>query len=95
MQVAWLQPALDDLRGIHDYIAGDKPAAARRVVAAVRDATNVLREQPGLGRAGRIEGTRELVVRRYPYIIAYRQAAERVEVLAVVHSSRLWPESLP
>lgn len=94
-RVAWLRAALDDLRGIHDYIARDNPAAARRVVGAVREATEVLRTHPGFGRPGRIEGTRELVVGRYPYIVAYREIPLAVEILAVVHSSRLWPEYLP
>lgn len=95
MRVAWLQAALDDLRGIHDYIARDNSAAARRVIRAVRDDVKVLQAHPALGRPGRIEGTRELVICRYPYIVAYRQSSSAVEILAVVHSSRLWPESLP
>jgi addiction module RelE/StbE family toxin len=94
-RVAWLRAALDDLHGIHDYVARDNPAAARRVVGAVREATEVLRAHPGFGRRGRIEGTRELVVGRYPYIVAYRETPLAVEILAVVHSSRLWPEHLP
>ncbi len=93
--VAWLQAALNDLRSIHDYIACDNPAAARRVVKAVRDDVKILGDHPAIGRPGRIEGTRELVIGCYPYIAAYRQTAMRVEILAVVHSSRLWPAQLP
>ncbi len=94
-RIAWLQTALDDLRGIHDYIARDNPDAARRVIKAVRDGVKVLQDHPAIGRPGRIEGTRELVIGRYPYIAAYRQTATTLEVLAIVHSSRLWPELLP
>ncbi|MDO9244655.1 MAG: type II toxin-antitoxin system RelE/ParE family toxin [Rhodocyclaceae bacterium] len=94
-RVAWLQAALDDLRGIHDYIARDNPTAARQVIKAVRNNVKILQDHPACGRPGRIEGTRELVVGRYPYIVAYRQTAQTLEILAVVHTSRLWPESLP
>lgn len=93
--VAWLQAALDDLRGIHAYIALNNPAAARRVVKVVRGDVKVLQDHPAIGRPGRIEGTRELVIGRFPYIVAYRQTVTRVEILAVVHTSRLWPEQLP
>lgn len=93
--VAWLHEALADLRGISDYIAKDNPAAARRVVGAIRDGVGILKEHPGVGRPGRLDGTRELVVRRYPYIVAYRQVESAVQILAVVHTSRLWPEQLP
>ena len=93
--VFWLQEALTDLRGIHAYIARDNPAAARRVIKKIRDDVDILKEHPGIGRAGRLEGTRELVIRQYPYIVAYRLANSEAHVLAVVHTSRLWPEQLP
>ena len=47
---------------------------------------------PYLGRAGRVTGTRELVMSRTPYIVAYRIHADVLEVLAVVHGARRWPE---
>lgn len=94
-RVAWLREALADLQGIRDYIARDNPAAAKRVVKAIKDATDILKAHPELGRSGRIADTRELIVRRYPYIVAYRQVDSAVHVLAVVHTSRLWPDELP
>jgi len=93
--VFWLKEALADLQGIHDYIARDNPAAARRVIKKIRDGVAILKEHPAIGREGRLEGTRELVIRQYPYIVAYRLANSEVHVLAVVHTSRLWPEQLP
>jgi toxin ParE1/3/4 len=42
-----------------------------------------------------LPGTRELIVSRYPYIIAYRERGTAVEILLVVHTSRRWPEQLP
>lgn len=93
--VFWLKEALADLRGIHSYIARDNPTAARRDIKKIRDGVDILKEHPGIGRAGRLEGTRELVIRQYPYIVAYRLMDSAVHVLAVVHTSRLWPEQLP
>lgn len=43
-----------------------------------------------IGRMGRALGTRELVLGDLPYIIVYR-VTKRVEILAVVHTARLWP----
>jgi toxin ParE1/3/4 len=45
-----------------------------------------------LGRAGRVEGTRELAVLRTPYVIAYRFVANEVTLLHIFHGARLWPE---
>ena len=51
----------------------------------------VLDEHPLLGRAGRIKGTRELVV--HPnYIVFYRVVGKAVEVLRVKHAAQQWPE---
>lgn len=95
MVLRWHRQALDDLRGIHAYIAQQSPAAARRVVTVIRRQAEILREHPGVGRPGRLPGTRELIASRYPYIIAYRERGTAVEILLVVHTSRRWPEQLP
>ena len=95
MSVRWLRSALGDLQAIRQYIARDSQAAALRVVREIRRSAELLAEQPELGRAGRIAGTREWVVRRYPYIVAYRCVAHDVQILAVIHTSRCWPDELP
>jgi len=96
MRLRWTPPARDHLSEIHDYIAKNNPAAARRVVGQVRKDADLLRDNPGMGRLGRVEGTREVVVSRFPYIIVYRAAApDQVYIAAVIHSSRLWPEQIP
>lgn len=53
-----------------------------------------LGEQPGMGRPGRIKGTRELVFGDIPYIVAYRVTAPTVEVVTVMHGDQRWPDKL-
>ena len=62
------------------------------MAARILEATEALQRFPLIGRAGRVEGTRELVVAGTPYIIAYTVRRDRVVILAAVHSSRAWPE---
>ena len=92
MLLRWLDDAINDLRVIKAYIAEENPEAARRVIASIRSETGILVNQPTIGRTGRISGTRELVLNQYPYIVAYREQSGEVHVLAVVHTSRRWPE---
>jgi toxin ParE1/3/4 len=94
-KVSWLSEALADIRGIKDHIGRDNPAAARRVVKAIKDSVDILKDHPGIGRPGRLAGTRELVVSDYPFIVAYRQVESTIHILAVVHTSRRWPDQLP
>ena len=95
MALRWHRQALDDLRSIHDYIAAENPAAARTVISHLREQARELLHHPEIGRAGRLPGTRELVVLRFPYILAYRERGADIEILLVVHTSRLWPDQLP
>ena len=47
---------------------------------------------PLSGRPGRVEGTRELVVARAPYIVAYRIVEDDLEIAAIIHAARRWPD---
>ena len=51
-----------------------------------------IRHKKDSGRAGRVEGTKELVIDGTPHIVPYRKEGERIEILRVYHSSRLWPQ---
>ncbi len=92
-KVVWTRPAARDLEEIGDYIARDNPPAADRVVKRIRTRAQQLAAHPLLGRPGRVVETRELVVSSTPFIVVYRAAEERVEILAVFHAARRWPTS--
>lgn len=92
MRVRWLRQALRNLDEEAAYIAADDPAAARLVLARVLDAVAMLEQQPGLGRPGRVPGTRELVVLKTRYVVPYRVHGDTVEILRVFHTSRRLPE---
>ena len=93
MNVIWTRPAARDLAAIQDYIARDNPQAACHLAQAIRRHVRNLAHQPGIGRQGRVDGTRELVISSTPYIVPYRVRGDRVEILAVFHGARKWPES--
>ena len=88
MQVSWLRTALRNLDDEASYIAHDSPQAAQQVVQRVLTAAALLAEQPGLGRPGRVPGTRELLVPKTRYVVPYRVRGRLLEVLRVFHSSR-------
>ncbi len=90
--VLWTKPALQDIDDIGAYIASDDQVAAENTVRRVFEAVAGLRYFPHIGRLGRIRNTRELVVSGTPYVAAYR-LRENVEILAVYHGARKWPEA--
>mgnify|MGYP003572755924 FL=1 len=94
MQIRWQDDAINDLIQIRRFIAMDNPSAAARVANRIRSAAPELARQPGMGRPGRVPGTRERVLVDIPYIIAYRVEEDSVVVLRVLHTSRKWPETI-
>jgi toxin ParE1/3/4 len=95
MNIVWSQEAVEDLASLRAYIAEDNPAAARRVVLQIiQNVEQFLPGNPQIGRAGRVPGTRELVIPRTPYIVPYRFQRTTIQILRVYHGARRWPDSL-
>jgi toxin ParE1/3/4 len=94
LHVKWLERALPDLDDAEAYISQTDPLAAEEVVLKIIKAVSLLEEQPGLGRAGRVLGTRELVIPNTRYIVPYRVKDDSLQILRVYHSSRIWPRRI-
>jgi toxin ParE1/3/4 len=91
MQVKWTRKALDNLEDAVEYITNDKPVAATNVASKILNAAKALEAQPGMGRPGRVPGTRELIVGGLPYILPYVVKEGAVIILRVMHTSMKWP----
>ncbi|TSE28437.1 type II toxin-antitoxin system RelE/ParE family toxin [Tepidimonas taiwanensis] len=86
----WTPEAIQDRVDIYDHIEADNPAAALALDERLSGAAGRLIEHPGLGRPGRVAGTRELVV--HPnYLLVYDITDDQVRVLRVLHAARQWP----
>jgi toxin ParE1/3/4 len=95
LRLRWSKPAEGDLDQIAEFIGQDSPAAAARVVLElIEQAESQLTANLAIGRAGRVLGTRELVIGGLPYIIPYRVRDNVIEILRVLHTSRRWPDEL-
>ena len=90
-QVEFSARALNAIISIEAFIALGNVAAARRVADAIMNAAGRLADDPEIGKLGRNAGTRELILKRYPYTIVYRLTVSKVRIVAVVHQSRQYP----
>jgi len=90
MPLFWTPESIQDREDIYDFIEADNPAAALDLDEMFSEKALHLVDHPGLGRLGRVNGTREMVV--HPnYILVYDVRADRVRVLRVLHAARRWP----
>jgi toxin ParE1/3/4 len=85
---------LAGLDQIDEYIGRESPRAALALWDAIEARIESLLDHPHLGRPGRIEGTRELVVSGTPYVVGYRVIGDEIQVLRVLHGARQWPQDL-
>ncbi|MDD2845107.1 MAG: type II toxin-antitoxin system RelE/ParE family toxin [Rhodoferax sp.] len=91
MMLMWLQRAIQDRDAQLDYIAQDNPMAAVSQGDRIAEQIEILQQHPQMGRPGRKQGTRELVISRTPFIVVYRVKAKRIELLRVLHGAQQWP----
>ena len=94
IRLVFSEPAEYDLDNIAAFIATNDPAVALRVLSAINTAALRLAEFPGIGRPGRLPGTREFPVTSLPYLIIYEVLGETLTVFAVLHGARDLPRAL-
>ena len=82
--------AQEDLRAIKKYICCDSFSASQKVVENILKNIDILKDNPSIGRAGRVLRTRELVISKYPYIVPYQVRDNNIYILRILHSSRKW-----
>ena len=95
MHLEWSVFSLADRTAIFDYIEADNPRAAIAIDDRIETRVEGLAQFPEMGRPGRIEGTRELVIPGTPYIAAYSIVGDTVRMLRVLHGAQQWPDEMP
>jgi toxin ParE1/3/4 len=94
VNICWTSVAADDLKSVYEYLSEHAPARADSMVDRILAGIDVLEQYPNLGRQGRLDGTRELVITGTPFIIFYRLEKRQIEILGVLHAARKWPDAL-
>jgi addiction module RelE/StbE family toxin len=93
LTIRWAPSALRDLHDLWQYIAIDNEAAANKTIAHIQAMVDGLASHPYLGPMGRVLGTREMVILGTPFVVAYTVRGAEVDVVAVMHGARRWPEA--
>jgi toxin ParE1/3/4 len=89
MNVVWTDTAKRNLRTIHDYIAQNSPAYAKRMVDRLTSRSRQIGIFPLSGRVVpefEVAQIREVLQR--PYRIIYHIRPDHIDVIGVLHMSR-------
>ena len=91
MRIIWTPAAAQDRADIWDYLQAANPRAAIEMDLRFSEAVHRLSDNPLIGRAGIIAGTRELIP--HPsYRLVYQTERDAVWIMALVHTARTWPQ---
>lgn len=90
MNIVWSQQARQEWMAQYRYYLQRNPEAARRMRQAVMDGAQRLRAHPKIGKPGRVEGSRELVISGTPFLLVYDENPARVEILHVYDGRQDW-----
>jgi toxin ParE1/3/4 len=90
MRLRFTLEALTHIDGIHFYIEGKSPIAAKRILARLFSETDRLEQFPAAGHPVIVPGTREWNVPGLPYIVVYKidDGRDQLIVLGVFHGAR-------
>ena len=90
MNVVWTLEAQRDREDIFEFNAAGDPSDAVRIDERFSAAARRLGYQPLKGRAGRVVATREYLAHEH-YRLVYETRDDSLQILALVHVTRLWP----
>lgn len=93
VKIVWTRGARLHLRAAYDYGSNERSfPASEKMLERIFSAVELLERYPSVGRSGRIPETRELVIVATPFLVAYRARRGKIEILALLHGARKWPE---
>lgn len=104
MNVKWLRTAAVNLQSEYQWLYERNPTAAKNFANEVHQLTSLLATNPSMGRAGRVMGTRELVLQNFPYLLPYRVKSGEIQILRIFNTienlprlegSCHWPANRP
>ena len=90
-QLEFAARAFEHIAAAEEFIARENPAAAQKVAEAIFKTAEKLEAFPSIGKPGRVPGTRELPLSKYPYTLVYRIRPSKVIIYAVMHQARKYP----
>ena len=94
MWVNWTKSALKDIENEANYLNKISPSIEDNFLKDVERGINLIKKYPESGRIGRVSETRELILKKFQYILVYLIKESCLDIIRLLHTSRKWPNSL-
>jgi toxin ParE1/3/4 len=92
MRLVWAPCARRAREDAIDAVAESDPEAALGYLDEIERQTDMLMQYPDMGHLSRVDGTRELAIRRTPFVIVYRvhPRSGRIELIRFLSGAAEW-----
>jgi addiction module RelE/StbE family toxin len=74
-----------------EYLDAINSKAAAAQMKRIFDGIDQLKRFPQSAPVGRVQGTRELVIPRTPFLVVYSVDTDIINIVAILHASLRWP----
>lgn len=91
MNVKLTKKASNDLSQIADYYDNQKTGLGTNFMESINTSISKIRQAPHASRPGLKMGTREKIVRKYPYTIVYTVKDNIIIIVTVYHQKKKRP----
>jgi len=88
MDIIWSDGAREDIRQIYNHISQHNVKNALSVAFEIEQKIENLSDFPYMGTEGRVAGTRELYISKYPYVVVYRVSSNEIYIVAIFRGSQ-------
>lgn len=75
------------LENIYKYISKDNTFFANKELEKIYNSIELIKKNPLIGVAGRVENTREFFIPSTPYFIIYQIKKDNLYIVNIIHSS--------
>ncbi|MDR2008608.1 MAG: type II toxin-antitoxin system RelE/ParE family toxin [Alphaproteobacteria bacterium] len=80
-----------DLEEIENYLEEHYPRFLELTFLEIERVIDIIVENPFIGRNGKLENTREFLLKKLPYFIVYEINDDKLNILNIIHYSRNYP----
>jgi len=91
MRLRYSAGYITDLLEAESYLRSVAPQLVAELARRLDASFSLLLDHPLMARTGRASGTRELVLKKFPYVVVYRATPQEIVILRLLHQAQDWP----
>lgn len=86
--IKWTKRSTSDIKRISAYLSANRPSVTQKLALSVARKLELLEQFSRIGRMGKEQDVRELVLQDYPFTVHYRIREDYIEITRITHHAQ-------